>query len=66
VGGTGNGFKFGSYTASAMLEKIYEALYCYAEPETWTKIQANGMREDNSWEAAAQKYLGLYSAVMKM
>ena len=66
VRGAGNGFKFGRYTASAMLEKIYEALYCYVEPETWAKIQQNGMREDNSWEAAAQKYLGLYSAVMEM
>lgn len=60
--GTGNGFKFGPYTASAMLEKISEALYCYAEPEVWKHIQLNGMRVDNSWQAAAQKYLELYRA----
>ena len=56
----GNGFKFQPYTASAMLDKIYEALYCYAEPEVWHKIQLNGMRVDNSWRAAAQKYVQLY------
>jgi starch synthase len=60
--GTGNGFKFGPYSASAMLEKISEALYCYAEPEVWKQIQRNGMRVDNSWQAAAQKYLELYRA----
>jgi starch synthase len=58
----GNGFKFGPYSASAMLEKISEALYCYAEPEVWRTIQLNGMRVDNSWQAAAQKYLELYRA----
>jgi starch synthase len=60
--GTGNGFKFGPYSASAMLEKISEALYCYAEPEVWKQIQLNGMRVDNSWQAAAHKYLELYRA----
>jgi starch synthase len=66
VTGEGNGFKFGPYTATAMLEKIHEALYCYAETETWTRIQLNGMRVDNSWQAAAQKYLSLYRAVTRM
>jgi starch synthase len=66
VARAGNGFKFGPYTAAAMLEKIHEALYCYAEPETWAQIQANGMRVDNSWQAAAEKYLNLYRAVAAM
>ena len=66
VRGAGNGFKFKPYTVAAMLEKIHEALYCYAEPETWAQIQQNGMRVDNSWRAAAQKYLNLYRAVTGM
>jgi starch synthase len=64
--GNGNGFKFGPYTASALLEKIHEALYCYSEPEIWRHIQLNGMHTDNSWQAAAQKYLDLYGAVLKL
>ena len=63
--GTGNGFKFGPYTASAMLEKISEAIYCYAEPEVWRTIQRNGMRVDNSWLAAAHRYLELYRATAR-
>ncbi len=61
--GTGNGFKFEAYSASALLEKIGEALYCYREPDVWRKIQLNGMRVDNSWNAVAGRYMELYRAV---
>jgi starch synthase len=57
---SGTGFKFGPYEAGALLEKIREALYFYARPEQWQKIQHNGMSVDNSWEAAAKKYIELY------
>jgi starch synthase len=56
----GNGFKFGPYSAPAMLEKIREAIYFYTQPDIWVKIQRNGMTTDNSWSAAANKYLELY------
>jgi starch synthase len=61
--GTGTGFKFGPYEAGALLEKIREALYFYARPEQWQKIQHNGMLVDNSWAAAAKKYLELYQEI---
>ena len=61
--GTGTGFKFGPYEPGALLEKIREALYFYARPEQWQKIQHNGMLVDNSWEAAAKKYLELYEEI---
>jgi starch synthase len=64
--GTGNGFKFGPYTASALLEKIHEALYCYTQPGIWQRIQFNGMHTDNSWQAAAQKYLALYETALNL
>src|SRR5205085_6646952 len=59
----GNGFKFGPPTASAMLEKIREAIYFYSQPDVWTKIQRNGMSRDNSWSAAANRYLELYREI---
>ena len=62
--GMGNGFKFGPYTASAMLEKIREGLYFYNKPEAWTKIQHNGMVSDNSWSAAAKNYIQLYESML--
>lgn len=60
VSGTGNGFKFHDYRADQFLEKIYEALFNYGDPETWRRIQWNGMSEDNSWERAAHQYVDLY------
>jgi len=59
----GNGFKFGLYSASAMLEKIREAIYFYTQADIWAKIQRTGMTTDNSWSAAANKYLELYREV---
>ena len=61
--GSGTGFKFGPYDAGALLEKIREALYFYGRPEQWQKIQHNGMLVDNSWEAAAKKYIQLYQEI---
>jgi starch synthase len=60
VNGTGNGFKFHDFRADKFTEKIYEALFAYHEPDTWRKIQWNGMTVDNSWENAARKYVQLY------
>ncbi|MEJ7861990.1 MAG: glycogen/starch synthase [Pyrinomonadaceae bacterium] len=60
VNGTGNGFKFSEFQANKFLEKIYEASFAYAEPETWRQIQWNAMNVDNSWENAARKYVALY------
>jgi starch synthase len=64
--GFGDGFKFGSYSAAAMLEKIREALYFYSEPDVWVKIQRNAMQRDNSWSVAAKKYLELYQEMIKL
>ena len=60
VSETGNGFKFNEFRADKFLEKIYEAMFAYADAETWRKIQWNGMTVDNSWENAARKYVRLY------
>lgn len=60
VSGTGNGFKFGPYSSDSFMERIYEALFAYADPDIWHAIQTNGMRQDNSWENAAKKYVELY------
>jgi len=64
--GTGSGFKFRDYNAGALLEKIREALYFYGQPEQWRKLQLNGMAMDNSWSAAAQKYVQLYREIMDL
>ena len=64
--GTGTGFKFEPYSAAAMLEKIREGLYFYNQPRSWERIQKNGMAVDNSWSAAARKYLDFYDQVIAL
>src|SRR5450432_1056146 len=64
--GHGNGFKFQSYTSGALLEKIREALYFYGKPDAWARVQLNGMKADNSWSAAAQKYVELYQRIIDL
>jgi starch synthase len=63
---TGNGFKFQQYRSAALLEKLREALYFYGKPEAWQQIQRNGMAMDNSWAAAAKKYIEIYEALGKL
>jgi starch synthase len=60
VNQTGNGFKFTRFDAAAFVEKLYEALFVYADAESLAKIRKNGMAADNSWENAAGKYVDLY------
>jgi starch synthase len=64
--GEGTGFKFGPYSAQALLDKVREALYWYSRPEAWRRIQRNGMAVDNSWGAAARKYVRLYHALFDL
>ena len=64
VSGKGNGFKFKEFSADKFLEKIYEALFVYADSDEWKHLQYNGMTEDNSWQNAAKKYVALYQMTL--
>jgi starch synthase len=64
--GGGTGFKFGPYGARALLDKVREALYWYSRPDAWRRIQLNGMAVDNSWGAAARKYVRVYHALFDL
>jgi starch synthase len=64
--GRGTGFKFARYAADSLVGSLYEALLCYREPEVWRRVQLNGMREDNSWQRAARRYVEAYRAVAAM
>ena len=56
----------GPYTAQALIDKTREALYWYTQPAAWRRIQLNGMRVDNSWQAAARKYVRVYHALSSL
>lgn len=65
VGGVGNGFKFGPFSADKLIEKIYEARFAYADGQGWKRLQQNGMAVDNSWENAARHYVELYEWTLR-
>jgi starch synthase len=58
--GLGNGFKFYEYSSERLLEKIYEALMVYSDPDLWHTLMINGMRRDFSWDASARRYVELF------
>jgi len=58
--GRGTGFKFGPYTAAAMLDALRQAIAWYRRPDAWKGIQAAGMAMDHSWEASARAYETVY------
>src|SRR5258706_16453468 len=64
--GSGTGFKFEAYDGMAMLGAIHEALAVFQnEPETWRRIQTNGMAKDFSWQTSAIEYAQLYEVAWK-
>ena len=48
------------------LKKYAKPFTFIVNPEAWRKIQLNGMAMDNSWSAAAKKYIQLYESMLKL
>jgi len=59
-GYAGNGFRFHEYTSEALRAAIERCVTCFRDTNGWPILRARGMREDHSWNAAAQEYVGLY------
>jgi starch synthase len=65
IGGTGNGFKFAEYSASALLNAVKRADAVYRDKKAWRQLVANGMAADFSWEKPAEEYLALYRKLVE-
>jgi starch synthase len=63
--GTGTGFKFKPYTATALLEALERARQAFANPRSWTRLQVAGMRQDFSWDRSAREYVKLYELAVR-
>jgi len=60
AGFDGNGFRFYHDTAGDLRAAIERCLTCFRDITGWPILRARGMREDHSWNAAAQEYVALY------
>jgi starch synthase len=59
----GTGFKFSSYSGSALLASLEEALDAFQNQAAWNKLMLNGMKKDFSWTASAKEYVKVYERV---
>lgn len=61
--GEGTGFVFKEYETRAFLKVLDRALEVYGNAKLWSKLVANGMKQDFSWHASAKKYVELYERI---
>jgi starch synthase len=61
----GTGFLFNDSEADEWVLLLQKALAFYSEKKTWKSLMLNGMKQDFSWEKAAQEYVRLYRRALK-
>jgi starch synthase len=61
------GFAFGPYTPHDFQAAVVRAVRLYREePEVWTRLRGNGMRQDWSWNHSAAQYEKLFSSLTNL
>jgi starch synthase len=63
---TGNGFIFKNYDSASVLVAIIRASSHFHHRRAWRDLVARGMKQSNSWELPAKKYLELYDKALKL
>ncbi len=61
---SGSGFVFKKYEADDMVKTIERAIKVFQDKKRWAKLMKNAMKQDYSWEAAAEKYTKLYAKLV--
>jgi starch synthase len=59
--GGATGFTFDAETPDSLLAAAARATSLYADRASWRRVMHQAMTQDFSWEAAARKYLALYT-----
>ncbi|NIA18446.1 MAG: glycosyltransferase [Actinobacteria bacterium] len=62
----GNGFTFKNFNAYSLFGTIVRALENYRHKKSWRDLIVRAMRESNSWEIPAKKYVTLYNKALKL
>lgn len=60
-----NGFKFRTYSISALQSSISSAIEIYHDPLTLHQILKAGMNDDYSWDTSSEVYSDIYEAISK-
>jgi starch synthase len=64
--GSGTGFLFTDYSASALVSCLQRALQVYRRKSAWHQLQINGMQQDFSWERSAREYVKVYRKAARL
>ena len=62
--GQGNGFTFKNFNAHEMQNAVWRALGGYSDKAGWDILRRRGMACNNSWNASAGAYIGLYKELV--
>ena len=62
----GTGFTFVRFNEFSLYAAIVRALETYKYKDVFRKLKIRAMRESNSWEIPAKKYIELYNRVIEM
>lgn len=64
-GGGGTGFVMQGGSQAAFDEAVARALACWKDtPDTWRRLQRNGMQRDFGWPASARAYVRAYTGIL--
>lgn len=61
----GTGFTFPDFNILSLYGAIVRALETYYHKDAWRNMRVRAMKESNSWEVPAKKYLQLYKKALK-
>lgn len=61
----GNGFSFSAFNPYSLFATLVRALENYRHETAWHELIIRVMKESNSWEIPAKKYVALYRKAMK-
>jgi len=62
----GSGFSFSRFDVFPLYGAIVRALETHKHRKIWRDLMVRAMRESNSWEIPAKKYVSLYKKAMKL
>ncbi len=62
--GVGNGFTFKNFNAHEMQNAVWRALEGYSDKKGWNILRTRAMNCNNSWNASAGAYIGLYKELI--
>ncbi len=62
----GTGFTFNRFDVFSLFAAIIRALETYKYNDIWQNLVHKAMRQSNSWEIPAKKYISLYRKALKM